>query len=104
MRPWHSARAASMISTSRSDNVESPSRGCRDSADSSFSQLSSTKNVSVSLRITARSTQFGVNPEEKFDEQWNIRCPLAEWWNNNRNNIESVEKILTEGSGSDGSR
>jgi len=37
-----------MISTSRSDNVESPSRGCRDCVDSSFSQLSSTKNVSVS--------------------------------------------------------
>ena len=50
------------------------------------------------------TSRFGVTPDEIFDEQWNIRCPLAEWWNNNRNNIESVEKILTEGSGSDGSR
>jgi len=65
MRPWQSARAASIISTSRSDSVESPSRGfrdsaddCRGSADSRFSQLPSTKNVSVSLRMTARSRTF----------------------------------------------
>src|SRR6202789_4495796 len=48
--------------------------------------------------------RFGVTPDEIFDEQWNIRGPLAQRWHHNRNNIESVEKILTEGSGGDGSR
>ena len=38
MRPLQSARAASTISTSRVGSVESPSRGGRDSADSSFCQ------------------------------------------------------------------
>jgi hypothetical protein len=61
MRPWHSARAASIVSTSRVDSVEILSRGSRDSADSSFSQLSSTKKVSVSLRMTARSKTFCVS-------------------------------------------
>src|SRR5215469_15016110 len=57
IRPWLSARAASIISTSRSPNVERPLR-CDDSSDSLSSQLSSTTKVSVSLRITARSTTF----------------------------------------------
>src|SRR6202041_2388059 len=48
--------------------------------------------------------RLGVTPNEIFDEQWNIRGSLAERWHHNRNNIESVEKILTEGSGSDGIR
>src|ERR1700679_3050039 len=48
--------------------------------------------------------RLGVTPDEIFDEQWNIRCPLAGGWHHNRNNIESVEKILTEGFGGDGSR
>ncbi len=57
-RPWLSAKAASMISTSRSANAERPSRGGADAAVARFSQLSSTENVSVSLRMTARSTTF----------------------------------------------
>src|ERR1700733_10566421 len=48
--------------------------------------------------------RLGVTPHEIFDEQWNIRGSRAERWHHNRNNIESVEKILTEGSGGDGSR
>src|SRR6202142_363499 len=50
------------------------------------------------------ASRLGVTPDEIFDEQWNIRGSLAEGWNNNRNNIESVEKLLPEGSGGDGSR
>jgi hypothetical protein len=46
---------------------------------------------------------FGVTPNEIFDEQWNIRGTLAERWNKNWNNIESVEKIPAESSGSNGS-
>src|SRR5215813_3293156 len=57
IRPWVSARTASIISTSRSSNAESPRFG-EDSADSVVSQLSSTTKVSVSLRMTARSTTF----------------------------------------------
>src|SRR5580704_9836497 len=48
--------------------------------------------------------RLGVTPDEIFDEQWNIRGSLAERWHHNRNNIESVEKIPAEGSGSDGGR
>src|SRR5580704_3510849 len=47
---------------------------------------------------------LGVTPNEIFHEEWNIRRSLAERWNGNRHNIESVEKVLAEGSGSDGSR
>src|SRR6204780_69167 len=47
--------------------------------------------------------RLGVTSDEIFNEQRNIRGSLAERWHHNRNNIESVEKILTEGSGRDGS-
>jgi hypothetical protein len=36
--------------------------------------------------------RLGVTPNEIVDEQWNIRRSLAQRWNDNRNNIESVEK------------
>ena len=57
IRPWLSARAASIISTSRSANAERPSSS-DEAADSRLSQLSSTTKVSVSQRMTARSTTF----------------------------------------------
>jgi hypothetical protein len=55
----------------------------------------------MSDRLAGR---LGVSPDTIFDEQWNIRRSLAKWWNDKRNNIESVEKIPAEGSGSNGSR
>src|ERR1700677_415224 len=50
------------------------------------------------------ASRLGVASNEIFDKQGNIFRSLAERWHHNRNNIESVEKILTEGSGGDGSR
>src|SRR5262249_17821256 len=58
IRPCVSARAASIISTSRSASAESPSCDPSVSAGSHFSQLSSTRKVSVSQRTTANSTTF----------------------------------------------
>jgi hypothetical protein len=54
------------------------------------------------IRTGRFACRFGVAPNEIFDEQGNVFRSLAERWNDNRNNIESVEKIPAEGSGSDG--
>jgi hypothetical protein len=78
--PLDSAKAASIISLSRSRRTRSCSAsepgtgtvgpvGC---CDSRFSQVSSTENVSPSLRITARSTTFCSSRSHQ------IRIPAAE--------------------------
>ncbi len=58
IRPCDSARAASIISTSRSAKAEGPSGKRKEPADVERSQLSATTNVLVRHRITARSTTF----------------------------------------------
>jgi hypothetical protein len=57
IRPWASARAASIISASRLAIAERP-RFADDSVDLPFSQPSSTTKASLSLRMTVRSTTF----------------------------------------------
>src|SRR5215831_8259458 len=97
IRPRVSARAASIISTSRFSSAERPRLG-ESPSDSGVSQLSSTTKVSVSLRMTARSTTFcnsrmfpGVladmansfaslfceAPNEVLHQQWNVIHSLA---------------------------
>jgi hypothetical protein len=49
------------------------------------------------------TSRFVVTPDEIFDEQGNICGSLAERWNKNWNNIESVKKIPAESFGSNGS-
>src|SRR5215470_18019314 len=105
IRPWVLASAASIISTSLSSNVERPSLW-DDFADTLFSQLSSTTNVSSSLRMTARSTTFcnsrtfpgllGVACNKVRYEQWNIFRSLAQRRNSDRKNIQPIKKIPAE--------
>ena len=56
--PCDSANAAVIISTSRSANARSPAGAIDDSRGLRLNHISSTENVSPSLRITPRSTTF----------------------------------------------
>ena len=47
---------------------------------------------------------FGEPPDEVLHEQWNIFRSLAQRRNGDRNDVQPVEKILTEGSSSHGRR
>src|SRR5258708_5863799 len=47
---------------------------------------------------------FGEPPDEVLHEQWNIFRSLSQRRNGDWKDIQPVEKILAEGSGSDGGR
>ncbi len=58
MRPWDSANAVLIISTSCCANAARPLRPFNDSVGARLNQLSSTENVSPSHKMTPRSTTF----------------------------------------------